>query len=174
MITPWKKLKEKKAGTKYRKVVIKTFKMPDDRIVNFDIKLEGPAVCILALTKDKKVILTKQYRPGPEKILLEMPGGFIDEGEKPIKAAKREMLEETGYTGNFKFAGTCLECAYSTMLRYNFVATDCVKTQEQNLEPNEFIEITQMDLKDFRKLLQSGELSDVDTGYMCLDFLNLL
>jgi ADP-ribose pyrophosphatase len=50
---------------------------------DFYIKKEGPAASVLAITKDKKVILVKQYRPGPSEILLELPGGFVDPNEKP-------------------------------------------------------------------------------------------
>jgi ADP-ribose pyrophosphatase len=65
----------------------------------------------------------KQYRPGPDEILLELPGGCISEEELPEIAARRELLEETGYSGDFQFVGTSFDCAYSTMIRYNFAAT---------------------------------------------------
>ncbi len=174
MITPWQKLKEEPFAAGWRKLVKKTFQMPDGKISDFDIKAENQAVCVLALTTDKQVILAKQFRPGPEKILLEMPGGVIDKNETAEAAIKRELLEETGYTGNFQFVGTSLDCAYSTLIRHNFVATDCHKIQEQKLEANEFIEIVTMSLTDFRKHLQSGELTDIESGYLGLDYLKLL
>jgi len=118
--------------------------------------------------------LAKQFRPGPEKILLEMPGGTVDTGEDPEKAIKRELLEETGYTGDFKFIGASLDCAYSTMIRYNFVALGCHKIQEQKLEENEFIEVVEVSLNDFRKHLRKGELTDIESGYLGLDFLGML
>lgn len=158
----------------FRKMIKRTFQLPDDRVVDFDIKQEGPAVCVLALTGDNKIILTKQFRPGPEKILLELPGGAVEAGEKSEEAIKREFLEETGYTGDFKFVNTSLDCAYSTMLRYNFVAANCRKIQEQNPEENEFIEVVEMSLDDFKKYLRTGELTDVETGFIGLDYLNLL
>lgn len=174
MITPWKKLKEEPFSAGWRKLVKKTFQMPDGKISDFDVKAENQAVCVLALTTDKQVILAKQFRPGPEQILLEMPGGVIDKNETAETAIKRELLEETGYTGNFEFVGKSLDCAYSTLVRYNFVATDCHKIQDQKLETNEFIEIVTMSLADFRKHLQSGELTDVESGYLGLDYLKLL
>ncbi|MDD5031617.1 MAG: NUDIX hydrolase [Patescibacteria group bacterium] len=148
--------------------------MPDNRIVDFDIKQEGPVVCVLALTKNNNIVLAKQFRPGPEKVLLELPGGGVDTGETPEKAARREFLEETGYTGDFQFVGASLGDAYSTLIRYNFVATNCYKKQEQNLEDNEFIEAVEMPLEEFRKHLRSGQLTDITTGYLGLDYLNLL
>jgi|SRR3989339_325876 len=174
MIENWKKVKEEPFKAGFRKLIKKTFQLPNNKIVDFDIKQEGPAVCVLALTKDNNVILAKQFRPGPEKILLELPGGLIDQKESPENAAKREFLEETGYTGDFQLVGESLDCAYSTMIRYNFVATNCHKIQEQKLEDNEFTEVVEMSLEDFKKHLRSGQLTDVESGYMGLDYLKLL
>ena len=170
----WKKIKEEPFRAGFRKLLKKTFQLPDGKIQDFDIKHEGPAVCVLALTKEKNVILVKQFRPGMEKVLLEMPGGAVDGGEEPLEAIKRELLEETGYTGDFQLAGTSYDCAYSTMFRYNFVATNCLKVANQNLDETEFAEVIEMSLADFRNHLQSGELTDVESGYLGLDYLRLL
>ena len=167
----WEKIKEEPYRAGFRKMVKKFFKLPDGRIVDFDIKQEGPAVCVLAITKNNNVVLAKQYRPGPEKILLEMPGGKVEPNEKPEIAIKREMLEETGYTGNFKFIGTTLDDAYSTMVRYNFIATDCEKVQEPVNDENEFIEVVELPFNKFKELLRSGEMTDVESGFLGLDFL---
>lgn len=174
MIKKWKKIKEESIKIGFRKVKKKTFQMPHGRMAEFDIKDEGPVVCILGLSKENKIILAQQFRPGPEEILLEMPGGGIDGEESPEDAAKREFLEETGYTGNFSFAGTSLDCGYSTRVRYNFVAINCYKLKDQELDENEFAEVVEMSLNDFREHLRSGQLTDVDSGYLGLDFLNLL
>ena len=174
MIEDWKKIKEESFKTGFRELIKKTFQLPNNKIINFDIKQEGPAVCVLALTKNNNVVLVKQFRPGPEKILLEMPGGNIEKNEKPENAIKREFLEETGYTGDFQFAGKSLDCAYSTMIRYNFIATNCHRIKEQKLDNNEFAEIVEMSLEDFKKHLRSGQLTDVESGYMGLDYLKLL
>jgi len=173
MTKSWKKITEEPFRAGFRKLLKKTFELPNGKIADFDIKQEGPAVCILALTKDQQVILAKQFRPGPEKILLEMPGGLIEANEKPQVAAQRELLEETGYSGKLQFVGESLDCAYSTMIRYNFVATDCTKVQEQKLDDSEFAEIIKMPLEDFKKHLRSGQLTDVESGYMGLDYLKL-
>ena len=55
---------------------------PDGKIIDpyFVVELP-PCVCAMALTEDDQVILVKQYRHPIEENLLELPGGFIDEGE---------------------------------------------------------------------------------------------
>src|SRR6056297_3626906 len=54
-------------------------------------------VNVIGLNKRKEVLLIRQFRFGTKKIELEIPGGIIEDGEKPLKAAKREFEEETGY-----------------------------------------------------------------------------
>lgn len=174
-IEKWKELSREVVFQKYgRKIEKVIYTLPDGREGDYYLKKEGPAVCTLAITKDKYVILAKQFRPGPDKILLEMPGGGIEKGESPEQAAERELLEETGYKGKIQQVAEVFDCAYSTMNRYCVVATDCEKVSKQKLEENEFAEIVLMPVAEFRELLRSGKMTDVEVGYLGLDYLGLL
>lgn len=169
-----KKISEKSLWNGYRKVEEWVFESPKGVSIDYEIKKEGSPVCVLALTKDRKVIIVKVFRPGPMKVLYELPGGGKGKGEDALEAIKRELLEETGYTGDFEFIGTSLADAYSTMLRSNFVATNCVKIKEIDPVDREPQEVALMSLDEFREHLRTGELTDIATGYMGLDYLNLL
>ncbi len=174
-VTPWKEISRKPEWQKYgRKIEKVTYRMPNGEKNDFYLKKEGPAVGILALTKDKKVILTKQFRPGPNKILLELPGGYIDKKETPEEAGNRELLEETGYQGKAKLVTTAFDCAYSTMCRSCVVITDCTLVSKQNLDENEFIEVVLLTIDEFKDLLRSGQNTDIEVGYLGLDYLKLL
>lgn len=174
-VQKWQELSREIAFQKYsRKIEKVMFKLPDGKETDFYIKREGPAAGVLAITKNKQVILVKQYRPGPEEVLLELPGGYVDPNEKPEKTMERELLEETGYKGKVKLVTTCFDDAYSTMNRYCFVATDCEKVSEPQTGEHEFVELELLTLEDFRNLLRSGKMTDVEVGYLGLDFLNLL
>ena len=59
---------------------------------------------VLALTKNNEAVLVRQYRHGVREMLLELPGGVVDDDENPLEGAGRELMEETGYS-----AGTIVE-----------------------------------------------------------------
>ncbi|MEP7358283.1 MAG: NUDIX hydrolase [Anaerolineales bacterium] len=54
-------------------------------------------VTILAQTEQGEILLVRQYRPAVERVTLELPSGHVEPGETPAQAARRELLEETGY-----------------------------------------------------------------------------
>lgn len=170
----WKKLKEELVYDGFRKMIRRTFERPDGWEIDFDIKYEEDAVCIFALTKDQKVILAKQFRPGPEKTLIELPGGGIDAGEYAREAAEREFFEETGYRGELQFVGKSYVCAYSTRQTNHFIALDCHKVAEPKQDPDEVTEVVLMDIDDFLTHLRTGKLTDTATAYRCLDRLGFI
>jgi ADP-ribose pyrophosphatase len=173
-MTNWKKIDEKITKVGFRKIITKKFILPNGKEADFDIVGLGKTAAVLALTSDNKVILAKQYRPGPEKELLELPGGSVDENETPLEAGKRELLEETGYTGDFEEVGFCNHSAYSEVEKYAFIAKNCKKIQEPQLGENEFVEVTFLTLDEFKKLIRSGQMTDIQIAYMAMDRLGLL
>lgn len=102
-------------------------------------------VNIIALTKDREVILEKQYRHGAGQVMLEIPAGIMDEeDESPLQAAQRELLEETGYTSDkFIEVGRAYpNPATHNNLTYSFLALDVEKVRQQHLDDTEEIEVS--------------------------------
>lgn len=174
-IQPWKELRREQVFKKYSRAIDRVdFLLPNGIESDFYIKAESSAASIFALTTDNQVILARQFRPGPKKVLNELPGGFIEQNEDPTEAIAREFREETGYSGEFVFIGTCLDDAYSTMERHCFVATNCEKVGEPQNTETETTELVLLPLDEFRNLLRSGQMTDVEVGYLALDYLGKL
>jgi ADP-ribose pyrophosphatase len=68
-----------------------------DRDEKFYVVKPDDYVTILAVTYDNQILLVRQYRPVVEDYTLELPSGHVEGGESPAEAARRELLEETGY-----------------------------------------------------------------------------
>ncbi len=116
------------------------------------------AVCFVLFNETKeKVILVKQYRPGPKDYTLEICAGLIDKGENPVEAAFRELREETGYlkddVEDFKQLpkGLYVSPGYTTENLYFFSAklkSDLIKPKKLSLDHGEDIEVEWIDVKD--------------------------
>jgi len=135
--------------------------MPNGHIVPEYYVLEYPNwVNIVALTDDNKVILVKQYRHGAGKEFLEIPGGVIDEGEDALTAAKREMLEETGYVFDSieKMVDLYPNPATSTNITSTFLAKGGVKVKEQDLDDQEEIEVLLVSIEEVKQLLKENKI----------------
>ena len=76
---------------------------PGGMRVRRDIVHHTGSVVVLALDESQsvpRILLERQYRHAAQQFLWELPAGRIDEGEEALTAAKRELLEETGYTAS--------------------------------------------------------------------------
>ena len=127
------------------------------------IEHNGGAV-IAALTEDKKLVMVRQYRKPAGKVMLEVPAGKIDKGEKPLEAAVRELKEETGYTAEkVEFLTEFYpSVGYSEERLYLYLCTG-LTPGETCFDENEAIEIEEIDLDRLFKMAMSGELDDAKT-----------
>ncbi len=121
-----------------------------------------PWVCIVAITENDELILVKQFRHGVEGITTEIPAGNMDEGESdPRGVAIRELREETGYVGKkvTSLGWIHPNPACQGNQCHLFLITGCQKSEDQDLDPGEDIEVVLKPLSQVKDLLLSHELS---------------
>jgi 8-oxo-dGTP pyrophosphatase MutT (NUDIX family) len=116
------------------------------------------AVAIVAETSDHHVVLKKEYRYCYQDVFTEIPAGCIERDEDPLCAAKRELLEETGYTSDdWIYLGKFAESSSKlTNWMHLYWAKDCKKTAEQHLDENEEIEVALMSFEDALDFTMEG------------------
>ena len=151
-----------------------TYRLPDGSEADWDVVVSPDGVGVLAVTTDRRIVLARQYRPGPDKVLDELPGGYIEPGETPAAAARRELAEETGYAGRITVVGSTWLRAIDTRRQWAAVAVDCTLAGAPRPDPSEFCQTITMTLPEFREHLRSGQLTDLGLAYMTLDHLGLL
>ncbi len=168
----WHLLAESVVYAGFRRIVRRRYRLPDGAEADYEVIVNPDTVAVLASTADERVILARQFRPGPQRVLDELPGGVVDEGEDPLAAARRELLEETGYEGELTPIGSQWAGAYSAHRRHGFVATGCTRVAEPDAG-DEHIEVVLMPLAEFREHLRRGELTDAGLAWAGLDALGL-
>lgn len=71
--------------------------LPNGRMSSREVVEHAPAVAIIPEMDDGTVLLVEQFRYAVERLILEVPAGLVEEGETPLQAAHRELMEEVGY-----------------------------------------------------------------------------
>lgn len=171
---PFKKTGEQLVYDGYRKVLHRSFELPDGQQHGFDVVLAGGAVAILAMTARLEVVTFEQFRPGPERVLRELPGGGPEKDETPQQAVERELLEETGYAADVEYLGPYWRDAYTTGQWHMFVGRNANKVSEPHLDGTEFGRTVLVPLDEFKVQLQQGLLTDTTLGWAGLYYLGLL
>ncbi len=118
-------------------------------------------VNIVPLTPDRQVVMVEQWRHGTHTVELETPGGLVDRGETPEACARRELLEETGYTaGSFRALGWVHpNPAIQDNILHYVLATDCRHTAEPTLDHAEDIVVCLVPLDDIPRLIGTGKIT---------------
>lgn len=129
-----------------------------------DLLIHPGAVVILPFLDNDRIIMLRQYRPGPAKWIYELPAGTIEEGEEPEEAARRELEEETGYVaGKMKLLFKMYPSpGVSTEVMHMFCASRLAKGRLHRGE-DEFMETFVLDFKDAIGMIEKGYIEDGKT-----------
>lgn len=135
--------------------------LPDGRIIPEYWVLEFPDwVNVIALTKDGDMVMVRQYRHALGLTEYELCAGVMEEGESPLEAAKRELLEETGFGGGTwtEFMGICANPSNHTNLAHTFLAVGVERVCEQHLDATEELTCHVLSQDEVFGMLQRGEI----------------
>jgi 8-oxo-dGTP pyrophosphatase MutT (NUDIX family) len=156
----WKLLKSDKVlSSDWITVSKNQYKLNGGRVINdYYIVSKADFVLIIAHTKNK-LILGKQYRPATDKFYLSVPAGNISPNENPLEAARRELLEETGYT-----AKSCqIIGRLDTLPGYIKSRAFVVLCEVDESHKEEFQEIVKLDWDKVVKLITKGKIDETQT-----------
>lgn len=150
------------------------YRLPDGRMVTWDMFGGGESVGVLALTPERRVVCVRQFRPGPDRVVLNIPGGFVEPGETPEQAGVRELTEETGYVSDDLTHVATAMSASSTSRRHVVIARDAQPLGSQRLDEYEDCEPVVLDVAEVRAELRAGRMTGNELVYLALDHAHLL
>jgi len=129
----------------------------------FHINKGMRSVFVFAFNRSDRLLVTKQYRYPIDQIAYGPVGGMVEKNETPLRAAKRELKEETGYTAkSYKLIGSFYASpANSNGIFFIYTAKD-LKPGEPNPDDTEFIECEFLPKTRIDSMIKSGEWRDSD------------
>lgn len=135
---------------------------PSGTIVDPYYVYEFPTwVGAVPVTEEGKIVLVRQYRHALGEVMLEIPGGCVDDTDASLEAAAaRELLEETGFAfSTYEYLGKISpNPSTNTNLLHMFLARGGKKISEQVLDPNEEMEVILVTVAELKQLLRENKI----------------
>jgi len=132
--------------------------------IDLDIIRHPGASAIVPISQNNTIILIKQYRHAVGDFIWEIPAGTLNSNESPLECAKRELIEEIGFSGNIwhKLGVITPLPGYSDEHIHIFLATDLVPNK-QDLDEDEMLDVHEFGLADATEMIYNGSIQDGKT-----------
>ena len=149
----------------YLKVHRDTVRLPNGATSSREYLEHPGAVMIIPVFDNGDVLIARQFRYPMRTVFVEFPAGKKDAGEAPIDTAKRELLEETGYTAERYSHITDIHnaLAYCDEVIHFYVAEGLHDSGQQHLDDNEFVQVMRVPLTELMNWIRQGWVPDVKT-----------
>lgn len=136
-------------------------RLPNGKVIDdYTVVKKPDIVIVVATTQDDKVLAIQEYKYAADQVLNTLPAGHVEKEELILDAAKRELLEETGYTGDeFTLRQTLCEYPTKDLHKVHVVSVKNVRlVSDQALEYTEGIEkIRLLDTKELQDEIEAGK-----------------
>lgn len=159
----WKELSRQTVfKSAFAETQLRDYQLPDGKTLNeYAMFIEANGVAIVAQTEEGKLLFVRQFRPAPAIVTIDFAGGAVEKGEDPFLAAKRELLEETGYESNdWKALGELQPAQHrlqSTL--YVFLVKNCQKVKEIAGDASEFLENVQYSASEVEQMIHQNQIT---------------
>ena len=152
----------------YEGRVVKLFldkaELENGEIVTREMIKHPGGVCIVPLDAENNVLMVRQFRYPPHKVLLEIPAGKMEYGEDHCECGIRELREETGCTcDEFTYLGNLIPTpAYDNEVIHMYLARG-LHSGAQDLDEDEFLDVEKIPLEKAVEMVMNNEIADAKT-----------
>ena len=145
-------------------VGVENHQMPNGRQSSFEIIRHPGGAAVLPVLPDGRILLIRQFRPAIGEMIYEIPAGRLEPGESAQECAGRELIEEVGYSATqiLPLGGFWSTVGFCDEYIHLFLGCD-LTVVEQNLEPDEIIELCPVTLAEALKKVKDGKILDSKT-----------
>lgn len=139
-------------------------RLPNGRVTGRDLVRHPGASAVVALTETGKIVLVRQYRTALDRVTVEIPAGKLDPGEDPIECARRELLEETGFTAaRISYLTTIATTpGFCDEVIHLYMATG-LTFAGANPDDDEFVNVDLVPLSELIDAVLDGKIEDAKT-----------
>lgn len=142
---------------------VDTVALPDGKTATREIVKHPGAAAVMALL-DGKLLVVEQFRKPLEKFQVEIPAGKLDGGEDPMKAAARELEEETGYrAGKLELVNAFYTSPGFADEKLYLYFAEGLEEGKQRLDEDEYVEVEAITMEQADAYIAAGRIGDAKT-----------